>query len=58
MTESKLVEITARYDADTKRTHRFLIESENGIAGSIYISKDARPLPKDLAIKLKMKGDE
>ena len=58
MTESKVVEITARYDADTKRTHRFLIESATGVSGSIYISKDARPLPKDLAIKLKMKGDE
>ena len=58
MSEGKIVEISARYDADTKRTHRFLIESAKGVSGSIYINKDARPLPKDLAIKLKMKGDE
>ena len=58
MGETKIVEITARYDADTKRTHRFLLESEHGIAGSIYISKDTRPLPKDIAVRIKMKGDE
>ena len=58
MSEKKTIEIVARYDADTKRTHRFLLESESGIAGSIYISKDARPLPRDLIIKLKTKGDE
>jgi hypothetical protein len=58
MSEIKTLELVARYDNDTKRTHRFLIESENGIAGSIYISKDTRPLPKDIAIRIKMKGDE
>jgi hypothetical protein len=58
MSEAKMVEITARYDADTKRTHRFLLESENGVAGSIYISKEAQPLPKRIVLQLKMKGDE
>ncbi len=29
-----------RYEQDSKRFHRFRIESDEGIVGTIYISKD------------------
>ena len=58
MSETKTVELVARYDNDTKRTHRYLLEAAEGIAGSIYINKDAHPLPKRIVLELKTKGDE
>jgi len=58
MSETKTVELAARYDRDTKRTHRFLLEAAEGIAGSIYISKDAHPLPKQVILNIKMKGNQ
>ena len=57
MDKKKTIEMIAKNDRDTKRTHRFLLESENGVAGSIYISKETRPLPKEVILKLKTKGD-
>ena len=52
------VEITARFDGDTKRTHRYIIESKDGVAGSIYVSKETSPLPKTLVVTMKTKTDE
>ena len=51
-------EINAKYDADTKRTFRFLIKPNlDGISGSIYISKDEE-VPDTLIIQLKTLADE
>ena len=58
MSETKTVELVARYDRDTKRTHRFLLEAAGDIAGSIYINKDTHPLPKRIVLELKTKADE
>jgi hypothetical protein len=58
MEEERMVELSARYDADTKRTHRFLIESAEGVNGTIYVSKESRPLPKRVVIQLKVKEKE
>ena len=55
MAEERTVELSPRYDADTKRTHRFLIESTEGVTGTIYVSKESRPLPKRVVIQLKVK---
>ena len=46
-----------RFDKDTKRMHRFNIESDQGVVGSIYVSKEVDPLPKTLTVELKTKGD-
>jgi hypothetical protein len=58
MEEERIVELSARYDADTKRTHRFLIESTEGVTGTIYVAKESRPLPKRVVIQLKLKKEE
>ena len=58
MSETKTVELAARYDRDTKRTHRFLLEAAEGIAGSIYIDKDAHSLPKQIILNIKVKEDQ
>lgn len=54
MMEEKKLEVTARYDKDSKRYHRYLIEEGRGIVGNIYVSKDT-DIPKELVIKLKPK---
>lgn len=50
------MEITAIYDRDSKRYHRYLIEADEdaGIVGTIYIRKD-KDIPKEIIIKLKVK---
>jgi len=53
MKEPKTIEMVARYDADTKRTHRFILEPAEGVVGTIYVSKEVKPLPKRVVIELK-----
>ena len=57
MTETKTIEMVARYDADTKRTHRFNLEPAEGVAGTIYINKKTKPLPKKVVIDLKTREE-
>lgn len=52
------MKIKAKFDKDTKRMHRFNIESKDGVAGSIYVSKDLNPLPEEITVELKAKSDE
>lgn len=52
MAEKK--EITASYDQDSKRYHRYVIDEGQGIVGNIYVPK-GREIPKELTIKLKVK---
>jgi len=54
MMEEKKAAVTARYDQDSKRYHRYLIEEGQGIVGNIYISKDS-DIPKEIVIKLRSK---
>ena len=35
-----------RYQQDSKRYHRFQIETEDGVVRTIYIPKDLKPMPK------------
>jgi hypothetical protein len=44
------------YDGDTKRKHRFSVESSDGIVGSIYIPKSIDPIP-DVIILEKRKDE-
>jgi len=50
-------EITATYDSDSKRYHRFLIDAGQVVTGAIYVSKK-EPVPDKLTIRLRTKGEE
>jgi hypothetical protein len=39
-----------KYQQDSKRFHRFEVQTQEGIAGSIYIPKDLRPMPKTITL--------
>ena len=52
MTEKK--EITASYDQDSKRYHRYVIDDGQGIVGNIYVPK-GKEIPKQVLIKLRVK---
>jgi hypothetical protein len=42
MADKEPKEILAKYDTDTKKTHRFLVEHNSlKITGGIYVSKEA-----------------
>lgn len=49
-------QITAIYDSDSKRYHRFLIDGGQGITGTIYVPKDMK-VPDGVTIQLKTKGE-
>ena len=46
--------ITATYDQDSKRYHRYIIDEGQGIVGNIYIPKNSE-IPKELTISLRVK---
>ncbi len=47
-------QLTATYDQDSKRYHRYIIDEGQGIVGNIYIPKDTE-VPKEVTIKLRLK---
>ena len=49
-------DITATFDGDSKRYHRFLIDPGQKITGTIYIPKD-ESVPDNLTIQLRTKGE-
>lgn len=51
-------EISATYDQDTYKTHRYFIHEQQGIKGTLYILKDIKQIPDQVTIKLKLKGDK
>jgi hypothetical protein len=48
--------ITATFDDDTKRMHRFIIDEGQGIQGSIYIPKGSE-VPDVVSIKLRTRAN-
>ncbi|WP_408997961.1 hypothetical protein ACJ77P_08205 [Syntrophus buswellii] len=48
--EQKEVKGTFKFDKDTKRFHRFQVEVEGGITGSVFIPKDA-DIPKVITME-------
>jgi hypothetical protein len=46
------LEVTATYDRDSKRYHRYLIDEGQGITGTVYIPKKEEQIPKEIVIKL------
>ena len=39
-----------KYDTDSKRYHRFQIETEQGIVGTVYVPKDLEPIPDRIVL--------
>jgi hypothetical protein len=52
--EEKLV-VTATYDRDSKRYHRYLIDDGQGVTGTVYIPKNKEQIPEEIVIKLREK---
>ncbi len=40
-----------RYEQDSKRYHRFQIETDAGIVGTVYVAKDKETMPKKLILE-------
>ena len=40
-----------RYEQDSKRYHRFQIETEAGVVGIIYVPKDIEKIPERITLK-------
>lgn len=38
------------YEQDSKRYHRFQIETDTGVVGVLYIPKNMQPLPERVAL--------
>ena len=47
-------ELTASYDQDSKRYHRYVIDEGQGIVGNIYVPKE-KDIPKEVKITLRVK---
>jgi len=56
MGRKDFVEVKAVYERDTKRYHRFNIESEE-VTGVVYVKRDAE-LPREVRVKLTVEGDK
>ena len=46
-----------RYDKDTKRHHRFQIETDSGVTGTLYFPKQLNPIPIKLILEYAEKDD-
>ncbi|MFX0195363.1 MAG: hypothetical protein ACFFCW_04500 [Candidatus Hodarchaeota archaeon] len=49
--------IVARYDEDSKRFHKFVIEEGQRVVGTIYVPRGG-DIPDEINIVLKTKNDE
>ncbi len=49
--EKKEVKGKFRFDQDSKRFHRFQIETDCGVIGVIYVPKDSSAMPKKLILE-------
>jgi len=49
--------ITASYDQDSKRYHRFIIKGGQGVVGNIYIPK-GEDIPDEIIVSLKTPGEK
>lgn len=48
--------VTATYDRDSKRYHRYIIDEGQGIVGNLYVPKDVEKAPTRVIIEMKIKG--
>jgi hypothetical protein len=58
MNEPEEVTGEFRYEQDSKRYHRYQIETgDAGIVGAVYIPKDCQPIPTKLVLVKKIGQD-
>ncbi|VEN74744.1 conserved hypothetical protein [Candidatus Desulfarcum epimagneticum] len=50
MSDSKEIKGKFKYEKDSKRYHRFKIETDEGIVGNIYVPKDSEGIPKKIIL--------
>lgn len=50
------IQITATFDDDTKRMHRFLIDEGQEVTGAIYVPK-GKSVPDRVSIRLRTKAE-
>ena len=53
MSDEKEITGNFKFEQDTKRFHRFKIETDSGVTGTIYIPKErsGAPMPKKLILE-------
>ena len=59
MADEKEITGQFRFDQDSKRFHRFQIETDVGVVGTLYIPKDlgGSKLPKKITLEYASKDD-
>jgi len=53
--EVRELEVTATYDQDSKRYHRYLVDPGQLVIGNLYVKKGDKP-PESVKIRLRVKG--
>ena len=56
MSEEHEVKGSFTYEKDSKRFHRFQIETDVGIVGTIYVPKSIKNVPKKIVLEYVEKG--
>jgi hypothetical protein len=51
MSDEKEILGKFRYEQDSKRYHRFKIETDSGIVGTVYVPKDRQSMPEKLILE-------
>jgi hypothetical protein len=51
MSDEKEIKGKFRYDQDSKRYHRFKIETDEGIVGTVYVPKNKNSMPKKVILE-------
>ena len=51
MSDEKELTGVFRYEQDSKRYHRFKIETDAGIVGTVYVPKDKQSMPQKLILE-------
>ena len=46
-----------RYEKDSKRFHRFQVEADEGVVGTIYVPKNIKSMPKKIVLTYAGKDD-
>ncbi len=54
-TEQKEIKGKFRYEQDSKRFHRFQIETDCGIVGTVYVSKNKKAIPERIILDIATK---
>ena len=50
MSDEKEVTGIFKYEQDSKRYHRFKIETDTGIVGTVYVPRDKESMPRKLIL--------